>query len=155
MNFLPIHNETLVSPLSSHALIKRLSMSTAPVLKQAISKGESTFQGVLEDDKFRISQQLRQPNNYVPLIEGEIETTRRGCLVFVTYKLFFSSFLFLAFWSVTCLGLCIFLTLGVQNYLYAALAIGLGILNYVITMLNFRKQVAISHALLLDTLNID
>lgn len=155
MDFLPIHKETLVSQLSSHALTERLAAATSPVQKRRMSSSENIFQGVLEDDRFRISQQLRHPNNYVPLIEGIVEPTRHGCLVFVTYKLFFSSFMFLVFWSVACLSLSAFLALNVQNYIYASLSLGLGALNYLITLMNFRKQVSISHTLLMETLNID
>jgi hypothetical protein len=154
MNFLPIHKETVVSQLAPNHLMQRLQRSTSPINPE-FELSENTFQGMLEEDRFRISQQIKQPNNYVPLIEGVVEPTRHGSLVFITYKLFFSSFIFLAFWSVICLALAIFLALSIQNYVYAALALGLGALNYVITVLNFRKQVTISHDLLLDTLNID
>ena len=154
MNFLPIHKETLVSELPVRTIIQRLSNVTGPINQDMPSEG-LVFQGVLEDDRFRVSEKIKQPNNYVPLIEGSVEPTSHGSLIFITYKLFFSSFLFLSFWSVICMGLSIFLALSVRNYIYAALALGLGILNYVITVLNFRKQVTISHALLMDTLNIE
>jgi hypothetical protein len=154
MNFLPIHKETLVSELPVRTIIQRLSNATDPISREESEK-LLDFQGVLDEDRFRISQQIKHPNNYIPLIEGYVEPTKHGCLIFITYKLFFSSFLFLAFWSIMCLGLAIFLALSAENYFYSLLAFGLGVLNYVITLVNFRKQVDISHALLMNTLNID
>lgn len=152
MNLLPIHKETFVSQLTPAHLLRRLGRETSLIDRE---EGTKTFQGMLEEDRFRISQRILQPNNYIPLIEGEVEATRHGSLVFITYKLFFSSFMFLAFWSVICMALTIFLALSAEEYLYASFALGLGALNYVITILNFNKQVVISHQLLLDTLNIE
>ena len=153
MNLLPIHKETFVSQLSPPNLMRRLGRETSPIRRS--ESGTKTFQGILDEDRFRISQRIVQPNNYVPLIEGEVEATRRGSLVFITHKLFFSSFLFLSFWSVMCMALAIFLALSAEEYIYSALALGLGGLNYTITLMNFKKQVAISHELLLETLNIE
>jgi hypothetical protein len=124
-----------------------------PTEKRAKGRN-AVFQGLIADDHFRISQSLRHPNNFVPMIEGHLDETSHGSIIFIKYKLFFSSVMFLVFWTFITLGAGAFLIFSNENLWYAGLAFFLGALNYLIVILNFNKQVVISHNLLLDKLNI-
>ncbi|MCA6074400.1 hypothetical protein [Fulvivirga sedimenti] len=154
MTLIPYKSETVVSTLPPQEVLLRLQLATMPAVERQKSKG-AAFQGLIADDHFRISQSLSHPNNYVPLIEGQLDQTRHGTIIFLRYKLFFSSAMFLVFWTMITGAAGAFLLFTKQNYEYAALAFAMGLLNYVIVMMNFKKQVHISHNLLMEKLNID
>ena len=153
MAIIPYKTETVVSPLPPSEVLLRLNMATKPAEKRETGNG-MVFQGLISDDHFRISQALNHPNNFVPLIEGTLDETRHGSIIFIKYKLFFSSVMFLVFWTFITLTTGAFLLVSGKELAYAALAFAICLLNYLIVVLNFNKQVKISHHLLLDKLNI-
>lgn len=153
MTIIPYKTETVVSTLPANEVLLRLHLATMPAEKREKGSG-AVFQGLIADDHFRISQNLRHPNNFVPLIEGTLDETSHGSIIYIKYKLFFSSVMFLVFWTFITIGAGAFLIFVNSNIWYAALAFGLGGLNYLIVILNFNKQVRISHNLLLEKLNI-
>ena len=153
MTIIPLKTETVVSTLAPDEVLLRLHLATMPAEKPEKGSG-ATFQGLIADDHFRISQNLRHPNNFVPLIEGQLDQTKHGTLIFIKYKLFFSSVMFLVFWTLVTFGAGAFLLVSGENTRYAMMAFALGLLNYGIVILNFNKQVKISHNLLLEKLNI-
>ncbi|MEJ2003950.1 MAG: hypothetical protein P8X57_03080 [Cyclobacteriaceae bacterium] len=153
MTIIPYKTETLVSTLPPNEVLLRLHLATMPAEKR--EKGsDMVFQGIIADDHFRISQNLRHPNNFVPMIEGTLDETSHGSIIFIKYKLFFSSVMFLVFWTFVTIGVGAFLIFTNNSFWYAGLAFFLGALNYLIVILNFNKQVGISHNLLLERLNI-
>lgn len=99
------------------------------------------FNGWVKETRFRISRKVRHPENFLPIIIGDIEGTSTGSILFIRYRLFFSSALFLIFWSAISLLLCLFFLLVHKQYIYAFIALSLGILNYVIATKNFHLQI--------------
>lgn len=157
MQLWPTERETIVSSLSAQEVAKRLQRVT-----QSSSRSESlltpyqsdyTFNGTVETDSFRLSRKIIRPNNFLPFISGTIEATSQGCLIFVRYRLFAATTIFLIFWSVVTIGFAWYLTTYERLYHYALLSLAVGIANYAVAVLNFKKQLVISRRLLRETLS--
>ena len=147
-------SETIVMPLSAQEVEKKLYLVTKPpsVADSAYVPSKAIFNGIVKEKTFIISTIITHPDNYNPLISGAIESTSVGCIIFIKYELFFSSRMFLTFWSIISLCLCLFLVFVLKAYAYGSTALIAGILNYTIVALNFRKRVFRCRSLLLETL---
>ena len=143
MNFLPHYNETIVLPFGVSRAMRLLDLHTRSTDgNQGDNKAEIYFNGKVEEDHFRISEMVRKPENFLPLITGRIEGTSRGCIIFVRYTLFFSTSLFLIFWSLVTSFLALYLVFYPGEYIYATISFLAGVVNYVIALVNFGRQVA-------------
>lgn len=148
MIFFPAKDEFLIFPISrEHALRRLINELTLP------AGAEKKFIGWVEGDQFNISKKLDRPDNFVPVIKGSIDSSSKGIIIILKYRLMFSTKMFLLMWTVILLFLSLFFTLKYNAYLYGTLALGVGVLNYLIVYFNFRKQVRISHDLLINVLN--
>lgn len=144
MMFLPIRTDTMVIALEAYQVEQRLWTYTKPVvgdLMPITGEEDFLFNGWVKEGKFRISKKVKHPENYLPLIIGSIEGTSRDSLVFIKYVLFPSSRMFLVFWSVVALLLALFFIHIHDQFLYGLVALAGGIGNYLITMVNFNRQV--------------
>lgn len=153
MTIIPRKRETLILPFPAHQVLGRLSVATQPALLTEPKAGNGIrFIGQISHTHFKISRKINYPQNYLPLIKGNIEATSRGCIIFLKYKLFFSSLFFFLFWTIVTLIMGLAFLLYSQEYVYAAISFGSGIVNYVVTVLNFHKQVKISRKALDEVL---
>lgn len=149
----PTEQETLVLPIPARVVARRLREVTR--LREDQEDPSSTrllFNGAVDQHSFRLSQKITRPNNFLPFITGTIEPTSQGCLLLVRYRLFTMTIIFLLFWLMVTLAFGIYLIRYEQLYHYAALSIGVGVANYVVALLNFRKQVKISRRLLQEAI---
>ena len=160
MEYLPFRSETLVLPYDAAEVKGRLSKVIRPVknkYQQKTSEGiespDFLFNGVFEDDQFTISRIIKQPENFLPLISGKIESTSVGCIVFLKYRMFFSTNMFLGFWSVVTFLMTLLFVIGYNNYLYATVCLGFGVVNYSIAIANFNVQLRQSKKLLNQVLD--
>ena len=147
MEFLPFRSETIVLPYDAKEVRNRL----IKVIKPVKSENQSSyylFNGIFENDQFRISKIIRQPENFLPLISGKIEATSVGCIIFLKYRMFFSTNMFLGFWSVLTFLMTLLFIIGYSNYLYATVCLGFGVANYSIAIANFNIQIRQSKKLL-------
>lgn len=156
MTLIPHKNETLVAPITALQVISRLSLVTQPAsLNISKAKPGTLFVGHISTSSFRISRKVNYPQNYLPMIKGRIEGSSRGCIIFIKYRLFFSSTLFFTFWTSMTILIGLFFTLFLKEYGYAVVAFASGIANYIVTLLNFNKQVRLSRAALDEALKME
>jgi hypothetical protein len=152
LSILPVKEETLVLPYAVDKVSQCLWKATKPVKvgeeMPDISEEDFLFNGRIQKEHFQISRRVPVPENFLPLIKGRIESTPLGCIVFLRYRMFFSTNFFLAFWSTVTFLLGLFFVLYEQRYLYASAAFGLGLLNYTIVIHSFNLQVRKSRQLL-------
>lgn len=145
MRLLPYQQETFVLPYAAEEVLNRLRALTRPVDGEFeysyAEENRFLFNGIVSRQGFRISRKISKPENFLPLLSGRLEATSVGCLLFVSYRLFFATTLFLVFWSVVCLLLCLFFLIYHEAWLYAAIAFGVGCVQYVIAVKNFGLQV--------------
>ncbi len=149
---LPEFSEILVSQLDSSQIMERISSVTAqedhlqdPVLD---SNATYLFNGRINEDSFYISEKLSKADNFLPLIAGKLESTRKGAILFLDYRFFPGTLFFLGFWSVITALLTVFFLLVQQNWQYAVLSFSLGALNYFFVKNNFKRKVKRSQHIL-------
>ncbi len=138
----------MVLPFGMNEVLVRLTSATKLINNDQEEDVESIevdqkwlFNGRIRDNTFTVSLIIKQPQNYLPLVKGNIEPTTFGSIVFLKYKLFFSTNLFLIFWTILSFLLTLFFLIAYDKYVYALLSMLFGISNYLITMANFNKQV--------------
>lgn len=156
MYLLPYKRETVVLPFSTTEALLLIGHVTEPV-SMSPSKDDKKFlfNGMIYDKSFKISRKINYPQNFLPLIKGQVEETRLGSILFVEYELFFSSRMFLTVWSVLCILIALFFSIYPKEYMYAVIALLAGSLNYAVSWMNFNKQVKDSHAALCKALALD
>ena len=136
MRFFPNKTESFEVNLSRYEVLEIIQASFSP-------EGPGPkFNGKIDEETFQISLVLKRPNNFVPIISGMVEPEEKGTsMILVKYELFDSSKKFLAFWTVLTLLITLFFAIPYQAYLYAAISLAAGFVNYVITYENFKIQV--------------
>ncbi len=148
MYLFPVAYETLVLPYDEREVFRKLWKVTKPSRPEEpvpdVPEHHFLFNGWVRQDRFRLSRVIVRPNNFLPVLDGKLEGTSKGTLVFLRYHLFFATVVFLVFWSVVTVLVALYFYHFEQIYLYAAISLLSGIANYVIAVLNFKKQVAIS-----------
>lgn len=156
MNLIPRQSETVISPLTPAMVSRRLdSLTASPSLRSNRFDKNKLFQGKIGNFSFVLSRKVTQPNNFIPLVNGTIESTSKGSIIFIKYSLFRSSMLFLVFAMGIALIIGLIFILTKSTWLYSITSFALGLASYLVTLLNFNRQVRISHETLLDALNID
>ena len=152
----PNTKETVVLPIGAQEVISLLKKVTLPVSRVLDKTTEGImFNGSFAGDTFTISRKIDYPQNYLPLIKGRVEDTGIGSIIFLEYELFFSSKMFLTFWSVLSVVASLFLLLLQGKANFAIASIGIGLINYLVTLMNFKKQVKESKNVLLSALKLE
>jgi len=140
MNFVPYYFETLVLPFPSEEVFDIINLNT--ITRHASQEyKDQLFIGSISKRKFRIYERLNRPDNFLPVIRGRIESTSKGCIIFTSYNLLFSTALFLSFWTIVTLFLFILFLFEFNQILYAALSLLACILNYVFASNQFNRKV--------------
>ncbi len=158
MNLLPVHSETLVSILSKEEVLAHLVRTTREVnfLDARTQQGKGIrFNGMVSKKTFRISQVIKRGDSFLPLITGQVESTPRGSIIFVNYRLFPGTVFFLVFWSVVLLAFAGYYFFGEDNISYSCICLGLAILNYALSMYFFRRQVKTSREVFHELINLE
>lgn len=159
MRLLPLYQETIVLPMDEQETAWRLEQVIRPLVKYVEYSEEAEesflFNGWIKGNRFRISRRIRHPENFLPIMVGRIEGTSVGSILFIQYRLFFSAAMFLIFWTIICLLMSLFLLIFPQEYIYAAVAFGLGVSNYVIATKNFYIQIRNSQKTLNEALKFE
>ena len=157
MNLLPYHTETLVSVLSKKEVLGHLMRVTREVnfldsRTQVLPDGIK-FNGMIGQEGFRISRVVRRGETFLPLVRGEVEETPRGSIIFLKFQLFPTTVFFLAFWSIILLAFSAFYFFVIQNFNYGLLCLGLGVVNYLLGMFFFHRQVKMTRGVFHDLIN--
>lgn len=153
MTFLPYHYETFVLTQPSLEAIQKIhKVTTTKVLLQNQEGAQYRFSGWVQENRFRISLKISKPNNYIPLVVGKIETTSSGCLVFVSYKLFPVTKMFLIFWSLFITLVGILASYQYQSLLYAVGSLLILVIIHWVTWSNFKIQLKLTRQTLLEVL---
>ncbi len=106
MQLWPAKSEILISHLPPREIFRRLHLAVKPTNYQSF-KNKSLdpgpeeiflFNGKVSNTGFAISQVVQKPDNFLPLIQGKVEGTSMGSLVYIKYSLFASVKFFLGFW---------------------------------------------------------
>jgi len=146
MIFFPSKVESRLSALSRHELMHRFTS----IVKSGYDIGEQRFlfQGSWTNDGFSISQILKIPNRYSPVIDGEIADSERGVLIKMRFSLSKTTKRRLLIYTIVPLALTAFFILGFNDWLYSSITFGIATVNYILAREHFAAQVNKSrHAL--------
>jgi hypothetical protein len=99
MNWLPFGRETLVSALSKEELLERFAAVTRGTRAEGLPELRPLFYGKVGDHGFLLSRVIEKGDNFLPLIQGKVEATPRGSILYVRYQLFSTTRFFLWFWT--------------------------------------------------------
>jgi hypothetical protein len=137
----PEKNETLVLPLSRAQVCNVLDKNIRP-LEKGYRRYDPAFlfNGWIKKEKFCISRLIRHPDNFLPLINGHIDATSRGSLLYLRYRLFPSTLYFLIFWSILTVMMAVFFFVVYGLFWYGIVSLSLGAMNYLVTILKFNKE---------------
>lgn len=158
MTLLPHHSETLVSALSKKEILGHLIRVTREVNyldARTMSDPKIKFNGMIGQEGFRISKVIDRGDTFLPLITGEVESTPRGSIIFIRYRLFPGAIFFLAFWSLILLAFMVFYIAAIGNLTYGFICLGLAVFNYVVGMFFFHRQVKASREVFHELINFE
>lgn len=148
MYLLPIERETWVLPYDEEEIFKKLWRVSKPIKiadpMPDVLEHHFLFNGWVRKNSFKLSRKIVRPNNFLPIIDGRIEGTSKGSIIFLKYRMFFATIAFLVFWSIITTLIALYFYIYEKIYLYSVISLFLGVANYVIAVLNFKKQVKIS-----------
>ena len=96
IRLLPYKKETLVVAHEWDTILYLLSNELQKPLKPGIP---TSLSGWLKDDQFEVTLKVRRFNAFMPLIQGRIEPTTKGCILFLTYTMLPFNKFFLTFWT--------------------------------------------------------
>lgn len=138
----PVRQETVLLSINQKQLIEKFERYIKPV-KTNFDKGDSKeylFNGLWNDNEFSISLKLKIANNFIPIIYGKYMDSEEGIFIQLTYELFPATKRLLLFWTVLTLLITAFFILLYQAWMYGAISFGFCLVNYVLSLENFKIQ---------------
>lgn len=153
VTILPHFQETVISTQPSEFVISKIDAATSTkLLLQNQNDPTYFFIGWVREGRFRISLKINRPNNYLPLVIGNIEPTSNGCIVFLSYRLFPTTKMFLVFWDLFVLIVSIIAVYQYQTFLYGVLGVLLVVFIQWVAWSNFNLQLKRTRELLINIL---
>jgi hypothetical protein len=116
INLLPQERETLIVAHGWDVVLKRLEMAST---SQIVEGGNSqlVLAGWVKDDRFQLMLRQRRPNSFMPIVDGRIDPTSTGCLIFLDYKLMPVTRMYLILWSIIVFISGLFVSIYYYNFL--------------------------------------
>jgi hypothetical protein len=150
--WLPHESETLIVGHDWDVVLQRLAAASSPEIIQ-LGRTPSPLTGWIKDDRFQLMVRQRRPNSFTPVIEGKIDPTSSGCIIFLSYKLMPVTRMYLTLWTAIVL-----LSAAILLFHYRDLTLGLGalamlLLIHVIAWANFKLHKRPLHDLIFKVLS--
>ena len=151
INLLPQTSETLVVVHDWDVVLQRLSDITTPQLGDS-RRSPKILAGWIKDDRFQLIVRQRRLNSFMPVVEGKIDPTSTGCLIFLKYRLMPMTRMYLVLWSAIALLSGIFMAVYYKNFLIAIGAAGIVTLIHAIAWANFKIHYKPLHEIIFKAL---
>jgi hypothetical protein len=146
----PSRNETIVTPLPAEEVAQRFARATNTQLP---ADREHLFSGWVKENRFLISLRVTRPNNYLPRVSGQIESTSSGCILFMRSELFPTTKMFVAFWFLFILLAGLVIGFQSKNWFYLLGGFALIGFIYWVVWSNFSIQYRVTQKAIEQTLN--
>jgi hypothetical protein len=117
INIFPYENETLVASQSWEEIFDRVSKE---VRKPAARGIAGNLTGWVKDDEFQLTLRLRRQQLFMPVVNGTIDPTSKGSLIFLKYSLFPATRFLIMFWTIILPLTGIVISFQYKNYDYLA-----------------------------------
>ena len=138
----PVRRETVLLSINQKQLIEKFERYIKPVKTNCYKEDskEYLFNGLWNDNEFSVSLKLKIANNFIPIIHGKYMDSEEGIFIQLTYELFPATKRLLLFWTVLTLLITAFFILLYQAWMYGAISFGFCLVNYVLSLENFKTQ---------------
>lgn len=119
------------------------------VLHKIAAEIESPFKGLrsenltgwVRDNDFQLTIQLRRHHLFMPVVDGSVEKTSKGVIVFLRYTLFPATRVLLTFWTFILPVAGAFISFRYENYWILAGALALIAVVHGVAWANFKLHV--------------
>jgi hypothetical protein len=134
---LPQKKETLIVAHDWDVVLQRLFDVTTDEVNYA-GRTPKVLAGWIKDDRFQLLIRQRRMNSFMPVVEGKIDPTSTGCLIFLHYRLMPVTRMYLILWTIITFVSGIFLSIYYLNILLGLASVGIIALIHVIAWANFK-----------------
>ena len=143
MHFFPVVNETRLLEYDEIELNARFQKYIKPIKKVAFEerRGSYLFNGTWSHQEFSISLILKISNNFVPLIGGKYLSSEEGTLLNLEFQMFPATKRLLLLWTILTLLITFFFVGLYKAWIYGAISFGFCVVNYILSIENFKIQV--------------
>jgi len=137
IQLLPQKKETLIVAHDWDVVLQRLLEVTTDEVNYA-GRTPKVLAGWIKDDRFQLLIRQRRMNSFMPVVDGKIDPTSTGCLIFLQYRLMPATRMYLILWTIITLASGIFLAIYYLNILPGLASVGIIALIHAIAWANFR-----------------
>ena len=150
ISFFPSVKEIRLIEINEEKLSSKLEKYIKPIKEISFDPDSKDFlfNGIWNKDGFSISLKIKTSNNFIPIIKGNILNSEEGTLVQLTFELFPATKRLLMFWTILTLLITIFFIGLYKTWLYGAISLGFCLVNYILSVENFKIQVRKSKRML-------
>lgn len=134
--------ETIVLPLKANDVEERIESGIQ----------RQVFYGRLDGSRFQLTAKVVRPTVFQPVLCGTIESTSRGSIIWLHYRLLRSTRLYLSFCSALLLPAVGVIAWNKQHPWYAATGLAVVLMVWWIAKTNLKLQSALARQVLLDQL---
>lgn len=141
ISLLPSYSETIVTPLQRTKVVTCFEGATAQSIEwdqSFILPQDKLFYGYVHDHHFQLALRALRLFSFNPLVQGKLESTPAGCIIFLKYQLFVLTRIILLFWSGFLVVGGLLLSVLKNNYWYSVGAILILTAIHLIVHANFR-----------------
>lgn len=140
---------TLVVPMAAEEVFWKLRQATKPAgePRKRDDYRRYLFNGTVYQSYFELSRTLPYANSFIPLVEGDVNETKLGSIIFLRFRMFSSTRFWLLFWSALCLLFAGVFTFWAPHLPYLLLSLAALGLNVLISLLNYSRQKRITKEL--------
>ena len=142
-SFYPSEKETRLVSISDEQLYEKFEKHIKPLKGDALIEDSKDFlfNGVWNKNGFSVSIKLKIGNNFIPVINDNFLMSEEGILIKMTYDFFPATKKLLMFWTILTLSITLFFVGIYQAWLYGAISFGFCLVNYILSIENFKIQV--------------
>ncbi len=150
ISFFPLIKEKRTISIDNIALKKKLQKHIYSVdSDQSLNNSKDHFfNGSIGNESFTISQHLKIPSKFTPVINGNYVKSGDEILLNLTYGLKADTKKRLLFWTVLTILITLYFSLLHFALLYGAISFGICLVNYILSVESFKAQVKKSKRML-------
>jgi hypothetical protein len=138
MNFLPSLSDSIDLSISRNQLVQNFARLIRTT--NSLDGPKFLFSGWWDQEHFVISQILKIPNRFTPVIDGRITTANDKITLKLQFSLQKTTLRRLMIYSIVSLLLTAYFIIGFNAWWYGSISFSFGLVNYILTHENFKIQ---------------
>jgi hypothetical protein len=146
----PLQRETIVVPHHKVEIVQRVVDEIEAPLRKGVQRN---LTGWVENSDFQLTVRLRRQHLFMPLINGRIESTSKGSIVFLRYTLFPATRFLLLFWTIILPAVGFFASRNYGSYTPLAGTMAVLIIFHAVAWANFKLHLKNTRQLMTELLS--